>query len=91
MKLMIRKILVVAVIGVFLSILIKDYPARLSSYNTASKDYYVENTFREISSKNIVTGIYLDYRIFDSVFEAGILFVTVTGIAFMVKKDDELE
>lgn len=58
--------------------------------NTSSRDYYVSNTLRETGSKNIVTGIYLDYRLFDSLFEAGILLIAVSGIIFMSKKDDEV-
>jgi multicomponent Na+:H+ antiporter subunit B len=55
-----------------------------------SKDYFVSKTFRETGSKNIVTGIYLDYRLFDSIFEAGIFLVVVSGIIFMSKKDEEV-
>lgn len=55
-----------------------------------SKEYYIENTLWETGSRNIVTGIYLDYRLFDSVFEASLLLITVSGIIFMSKKDDEI-
>ena len=52
---------------------------------------YLSNVLdRETGSKNIVTGIYLDYRLFDTMFEATILFTTVTGVLFMSKKDDTL-
>lgn len=61
-----------------------------SDYNRASSDYFIENAFEETSSKNIVTAIYLDYRLFDSFFEASILLIAVTGIAFMAIKDEEL-
>ncbi|MCG8482494.1 MAG: hypothetical protein MJA31_04225 [Clostridia bacterium] len=54
--------------------------------NTSSKDYYVSNTLKETGSKNIVTGIYLDYRLFDSLFEAGILLIAVSGIIFMQRR-----
>lgn len=57
-------------------------------YNRASYDYYVENTMKEIGSNNFVTGIYLDYRLFDSIFEASILFVAVSGVLFMGRKDE---
>ncbi|MCH4887308.1 hypothetical protein EZV73_06980 [Acidaminobacter sp. JC074] len=59
-------------------------------YNTSSHTYYVENGLEETSSKNLVTAIYLDYRLFDSFFEASILLVAVTGIAFMAIKDEDL-
>ena len=58
--------------------------------NQLSSNYYIENTFTEVGSKNIVTGIYLDYRLFDSIFEAGILLVAVAGVIFMSKKDDKM-
>lgn len=35
-------------------------------YNHTSKNYYIENGLYETSSKNLVTAIYLDYRLFDS-------------------------
>lgn len=54
---------------------------------THSKDYYLENTFKETGSKNLVTGIYLEYRLFDSIFEASILLIVSTGIIFISKND----
>jgi multicomponent Na+:H+ antiporter subunit B len=57
--------------------------------NELSSDYYIYNTFIEVGSRNIVTGIYLDYRLFDSIFEAGILLVAVAGVLFMSKKDEK--
>jgi multicomponent Na+:H+ antiporter subunit B len=59
----------------------------LSDYNSFSYDYFTVNTLSEIGSKNVVTGIYLDYRLFDSLFEAGILFVVAAAILFMGKED----
>ncbi len=59
-------------------------------YNTLSQDYYIEKGEKETSSLNLVTAIYLDYRLFDSFFEASILLVAVTGIAFMAIKDEDL-
>ncbi len=62
----------------------------LDEYSSTSYDYYSVNTFAEVGSKNMVTGIYLDYRLFDSLLEAGILFVVTAGILFMSKKDEEV-
>jgi len=59
-------------------------------YNPESKDYYIEYGLEETSSKNLVTAIYLDYRLFDSFFEASLLLIAVAGIAFMGVKDEDL-
>lgn len=55
-----------------------------------SKNYFIQNTQQEVGANNFVTGIYLDYRLLDSIFEASILLITVTGIIFMSKKDEEM-
>jgi len=60
------------------------------SYNRLSQDYYIEKGLEETSSKNLVTAIYLDYRLFDSFFETSTLLIAVTGIAFMAIKDEDL-
>jgi len=62
----------------------------LSESSSVSYDYFSANTYSEVGSKNMVTGIYLDYRLFDSLLEAGILFIVTAGILFMSKKDEEV-
>ncbi len=62
----------------------------LDNFNATSYAYFSTNTYSEIGAKNMVTGIYLDYRLFDSLLEAGILFVVTAGILFMSKKDEEV-
>ncbi len=58
--------------------------------NQLSHRYVVENGYHDTSSQNLVTGIYLDYRLFDSFFEAAVLLVAVTGVAFIAIKDEDL-
>lgn len=51
------------------------------------KEYYLEHFVQDTGALNSVTAIYLDYRIFDSIFEAGILLIAVTGIIFIAGSD----
>jgi multicomponent Na+:H+ antiporter subunit B len=85
---MIKKIaiLVVTMLFVFLVLVID-----IERIDSSSKDYFIEESFTEVHSKNIVTGIYLDYRLFDSIFEAGILLVSVAGVIFMTREDESMK
>ncbi|BEP28119.1 hypothetical protein [Helicovermis profundi] len=86
-----RKVLVIGVLLILFAQVLILFSKEKVDINTLSKDYYITNGYKETSSKNLVTSIYLDYRLFDSFFEASILLVVVTGIAFMTIKDKDLE
>jgi multisubunit Na+/H+ antiporter MnhB subunit len=43
-------------------------------------DYYILNFFRDTSSQNAVTAIYLNYRVYDTLFETLTLIVATIGI-----------
>ncbi|MFH5881116.1 hydrogen gas-evolving membrane-bound hydrogenase subunit E [Liberiplasma polymorphum] len=58
-------------------------------YNTSLKEYFAEFAYPETGSRNIVTAILLDYRLFDSLFEAGILLIAVSGVIWISKHDIE--
>jgi multicomponent Na+:H+ antiporter subunit B len=49
-------------------------------YNNAGKNFFSNNGYYDTGSLNLVTGIYLDYRLFDSIFEAAILLIAVSGV-----------
>ena len=55
--------------------------------NQVSK-YYIENTTKDTGATNIVTGIILDYRAFDTFVEATVLF-TAGIIVILILKNDE--
>ena len=52
-------------------------------YNDFGKQYFFNFGLAETGSQNLVTGIYLDYRLFDSLFEAGILLIAVSGVMWI--------
>ena len=85
-----RGLFVAAVIILLLGQMLYHFSKDELDYNTESKDYYIEYGLDETSSKNLVTAIYLDYRLFDSFFEASLLLIAVAGIAFMGVKDEDL-
>ncbi|MFP4286675.1 MAG: hydrogen gas-evolving membrane-bound hydrogenase subunit E [Candidatus Izemoplasmataceae bacterium] len=58
-------------------------------YNTTLKEYFAAFAYQETGSRNIVTAILLDYRLFDSLFEAGILLIAVSGVIWISKHDVE--
>lgn len=90
MKLYLRRIVVVGMIITLMLLIFIHVHEDEYDYNTYSKDYYIQHGLNETSSKNLVTAIYLDYRLFDSFFEASLLLIAVTGIAFMAIKDEDL-
>lgn len=51
------------------------------------RNYYFDNTYKDTDSQNVVTGIYLDYRLYDTLFESLLLVVTVMGIRYLNKRD----
>lgn len=59
------------------------------NYNNFSYNLYVNNGFKDTQSKNLITAIYLNYRLFDSIFESSILFIAAIGISFMGSKYDD--
>jgi len=90
MRPMIKKISLILMLSIILISFSSSISILNSNMDSTSKDYFISNTLRETGSRNIVTGIYLDYRLFDSVFEASLLLITVSGVIFMSKKDDDV-
>jgi multisubunit Na+/H+ antiporter MnhB subunit len=90
-KLLIKKLLVIsALIYVFLMFYISLYDIQTIKSEFIKK-YYISNSLQETASKNFVTAIYLDYRLFDSIFEAGILLIATTGILFVSKNSSDIQ
>jgi multicomponent Na+:H+ antiporter subunit B len=86
----IKRLMILAAIGFVGNGLFEAFVLDVPEYGRFSMDYYLQNTLPETGSQNLVTGIYLNYRLFDSLFEAATLFVVTAGILFMGRKDEEI-
>lgn len=53
---------------------------------TSMDDYFIVKGQEKTGSNNIVTSIVFDFRGFDTLGEATVLFVTVLGIGMLVRK-----
>ena len=49
-------------------------------------DYIIENAQSETGANNVVTAVLFDYRGFDTLGEAVILFTAVTGVVMLFRK-----
>lgn len=78
-----KKQVFIFMIAVIFIIFIKISDTKTQPLDFSASEYYIKNTVEETSAQNTVTGIYLDYRYFDTIFEAGIFLVTVNGILFL--------
>lgn len=84
---MIKKIVLIIILLTTLIIFIEINQDLQALTNHFSRNYFKENAFVDTASSNIVTGIYLDYRLFDSIFEASTLLIVVSGIVYITTKD----
>lgn len=57
-------------------------------YNDAARVYYQLYGYQQTGSLNLVTAIYLDYRLLDTLFEAGILLIAVTGVSYIAQHEN---
>ena len=81
----------IAVIILMLTLIITIFIlSDFSENNTSTADYYIENSEKDTAATNAVTAIYLNYRVYDSIFETLILLVSVSAVIhFSWRKDHE--
>ncbi len=62
----------------------ESHESHLDLYN-----YVTENFHEETQADNAVTAIYLDYRMFDTLFETLLLLVSVIGIIYFSRHEGD--
>lgn len=50
-------------------------------------DYYIENALRDTGAENIVAGMILDYRAFDTLGESFVLFTALNCVLILLRRD----
>ncbi len=63
-----------------------------SPLHSEMDDYFIKNAQIEVGTNNVVTSIVFDYRGFDTLGEATVLFIAVISVVSLfrgVKKDEE--
>jgi len=83
-----RKIAIVVSLSVFVAFLVAaallihpfGYPP------SQMDDYIIENTQHETGANNAVTAVVFDYRGYDTLGEATILFTAVTGVVMLFRR-----
>ena len=83
-----KQIAIIAFLGVFVAFFVAvafsihpfgDPPSQMD-------DYIIENTQRETGANNAVTAVVFDYRGYDTLGEATILFTAVTGVVMLFRR-----
>lgn len=82
-----KKLFILAILSFIFSTFIFVVGDLQSLYNDFGRQYFENNGFFETGSRNLVSGIYLDYRLFDSIFEASTLLIVVAGVIWISKHD----
>lgn len=84
-----RCVLVVAMILLVMVVVlsVEQKPVR----NNAFATYYITHALAETGAVNAVTGIYLNYRVFDTIFEALLLAVSVMAAIYLSWRRDDGE
>lgn len=52
-------------------------------------DYFIKNSQKETATNNVVTAIIFDYRGFDTLGEATVMFTAIVGIAMLLFRKEK--
>ncbi len=85
----IKQLILIGLLGILFGVFFVSMQDIQELYNTFGKDYIAATGFADTGSRNLVTAILLDYRLFDSLFEAGILLIAVSGVIWISKHESQ--
>ncbi len=86
---MIKKLVLLLMFGfIFIYALAATVPLADISLETSIGQTVIDRGYDDTASKNLVAAILLDYRLFDSIFEAGILLISAAGVLYMTQSSE---
>jgi len=85
---LIRRILALPMLMVLFGIFALALLDYQTLYQDSARIFYQTYGYVQTGSLNLVTAIYLDYRLLDTLFEAGILLIAVTGVSWIAQHDN---
>lgn len=81
------KFVLVLIILVTLILLLPAFGLTFGDPSISSTDqYYIDHSQTETGANNVVTAIVFDYRGFDTLGEATVLFIAVLGVAMVFRR-----
>lgn len=84
-----KSIAILCIIGLLMMLHLTS-PAENAIYTAT--DHYLQYAFQETGSTNVVTSIYLNYRYYDTLFEALMLLFSIIGVVYLsIHEGDELD
>lgn len=75
-----RNVLVTIFIGLLFLFVVYVHTVHTESSGTEASTYYIHNFIEDTGARNAVAAIYLNYRMYDTVFEALILLVSIIAM-----------
>jgi multicomponent Na+:H+ antiporter subunit B len=84
-----RRRLIIAILMVCVFALIVIATVTPIEMTTDLKDYYMQHFIEDTAANNCVAGIYLNYRVFDTLFETLLLLISVIGIIYFSRHEGD--
>ncbi len=75
---------ILAIVMIYLTLDMESTPGSYRLYY-----FYLDNFIKDTGSKNAVTAIYLNYRLFDTFFETLLLVLSVIGIIYFSRHEGD--
>ena len=84
-----RKIYAITILILLAFFLFNGIKFEFGNNNSELANYYIARGLAQTGALNMVTAIYLDYRLYDTLGEATVFFATALGVFIILRKKEE--